>query len=75
MVVEVEHPDAGVMRLLGNPIKFADTDTRLEAPPLAGEHSAEVLSEWLGYERNAIHDLISAGLVHSSRDLSEKESS
>ena len=75
MVVEVEHPDAGVIRLLGNPIKIADTDTRLEPPPLAGEHSVEVLSEWLGYERNEIHDLISSGLIYSAPDLSEKENS
>jgi len=66
MVVEVEHPVAGVMRLLGSPIKITGTDPRLEPPPLAGEHSVEVLSEWLGYELNAIQDLIASGLVYSA---------
>ena len=65
MVVDVEHPVAGMMRLLGNPIKFAGTNPRVEPPPMAGEHSIEVLEEWLDYGRDVVEDLVSSGFLHA----------
>ena len=44
MVVELEHPDLGPIRTLGNPIKLSRTPAVLQlAPPRLGEHTAEVL--------------------------------
>jgi formyl-CoA transferase len=50
MIEEVDHPVAGRVRTLGFPLKMSDTPPRVRrAPPLLGEHSAEILRE-LGME-------------------------
>jgi formyl-CoA transferase len=46
MIEDVEHPVAGRVRTLGFPLKMSDTPLRVRrAPPLLGEHSAEILRE------------------------------
>lgn len=43
MVVSVEHPSIGELRLVGIPFKFSDTPATIRRPPpLLGEHTAEV---------------------------------
>jgi len=55
MIVTVEHPTAGPVELIGCPITLSETgwSQRLR-PPLVGEHSYEVLTEFLGSERAAL---------------------
>ena len=51
MVVSVDHPEAGTVRLIANPIRFSDTPiTRYDAPPTLGEHTDAVLTEYLGFD-------------------------
>jgi crotonobetainyl-CoA:carnitine CoA-transferase CaiB-like acyl-CoA transferase len=51
MVMSVAHPTAGSVRMVGSPLKLADTPVvEPTAPPLLGQHSAEVLGELLGYD-------------------------
>ena len=64
MVVEVNDPAAGPIRLLGNPVRFDGVEPDYSPPPRAGQHSAEVLSEWLGYSPERIGELASSGFVH-----------
>src|SRR6516162_472099 len=45
-VVTVEHPKAGPIRLLRNPIRFADRTMEHRPPPLLGEHTDAVLKEF-----------------------------
>lgn len=46
MVVQVDHPEAGLVKLVGSPIKLSRTETRVERhPPMAGEHTDEILQE------------------------------
>ena len=49
MKIEVEHPLAGAIPLVANPIKYSRTPIRYDAPPpLLGEHTDEILSRLLG---------------------------
>ena len=47
--IELPHPAAGVVPLVANPIRFSATPVEYRrAPPMLGEHSQEVLRDWLG---------------------------
>jgi crotonobetainyl-CoA:carnitine CoA-transferase CaiB-like acyl-CoA transferase len=61
MVVEIEQPELGSVRLLGAPVKLSRTpaDPARPAPDL-GEHTEKVLRE-AGFEAHEIEDLIDAG--------------
>ena len=62
MVTSVAHPLAGSVRMIGSPLKLADTPVvEPKAPPLLGEHSVEVLGELLGY--NATQIAAAAGQI------------
>ncbi len=64
LVVEVDHPIAGRMRLLGNPLRLSLTPARLAAgAPLLGEHTDEVLGSWLGLTDERMRELESAGVI------------
>jgi len=64
MVVEVEHPTAGKVKLLGVPYKFSETPASVRtAPPLLGQHTEEVLSSMLGMNAEEIASLQAAGVV------------
>jgi crotonobetainyl-CoA:carnitine CoA-transferase CaiB-like acyl-CoA transferase len=67
MVVEVDHPTAGRVRLPGMPVKFATTPTRGQGPPpLLGEHTDQVLRCVLGLTAAAIAELRASGAVGES---------
>ena len=64
MFVELDHPSLGPVRFTGNPMKLSRTPgspTRI--PPDLGEHSAELLQEFLGIDEAAAADLLSEGVV------------
>lgn len=64
MVVEVNHPKAGKIKLTGIPVKLSDTPGRVEnPPPILGEHNDEVLSNILGYSKEEINNLKENGVV------------
>ena len=63
MIRTVTHPEAGELKMAGLPIKFSDTsDDAIQAPPLLGQHSADVLAS-LGYDQKATDKLIADGVV------------
>lgn len=58
MLVEVEHPTAGPVRMAGIPVKFSTTPASIRLPPpLLGQHTEEVLETWLGMGRDDIKEL------------------
>ena len=57
MIVEVDHPKIGKMRIPGVPIKFEETPGSVREPgPLLGQHNEIVLKE-LGYTEEEIQSL------------------
>jgi len=58
MIVEVEHPRAGKLKMPGIPIKMSETPGDIRKhPPILGEHTEEILTELLGYDEEEIKKL------------------
>jgi formyl-CoA transferase len=64
MLVEVDHPTAGKVKLAGIPVKFSASPASVRLPPpLLGQHCAEVLSSWLGMSTEEIERLKRMGVL------------
>jgi len=64
MIVEYDHPEAGRVRLPGNPIKMSGMEGTISKPaPLLGEHTDAVLDRLLGLSTGEIEALRKAGAV------------
>jgi crotonobetainyl-CoA:carnitine CoA-transferase CaiB-like acyl-CoA transferase len=58
MLVDVPHPEGGSAKIPGNPIKLSTVkNEEFLAPPLLGEHTKEVLGNWLGFSDNELIEL------------------
>jgi crotonobetainyl-CoA:carnitine CoA-transferase CaiB-like acyl-CoA transferase len=58
MLLEVDHPTAGKVRMAGIPVKFSETPASVrKPPPLLGEHNEAVLKDWLGMSAAKIDEL------------------
>lgn len=63
MYTELAHPKAGTVPLVGSPLKFSRTPVKMERhPPLAGEHTDEVLGE-LGLSKDEIQKLKDENII------------
>ena len=60
-VVEVDHPERGKYLTVGNPIKLSDSPVEVTRSPLLGEHTEEILKEFLGYSDDQIEEAREAG--------------
>ena len=64
MLIEVEHPTVGRMRMAGNPIKMSGlSDAPALPPPLLGQHTEEVLAEKLNLSSEEIEALREEGAL------------
>ncbi len=64
MIVEVEHPTIGALRLPAIPIRFSASPGSIRsAPPLLGQHTDEVLGELAGIDADRLADLHGRGVV------------
>ena len=59
-VVEVDHPTRGKYLSVGNPIKLSDSPSDVLRSPLLGEHTAEILSDVLGFDAAKVAELIAS---------------
>lgn len=64
MIQTVEHPVTGKIPLIGPVPKLSATPATIRsAPPLLGEHTANILHEFLGYNAQQIEALRSEGAI------------
>jgi formyl-CoA transferase len=61
MWVELDHPQRGKWWNVGMPIKLSASPAKIERSPTLGEHTDEILQEVLGYQKEKISSLKSAG--------------
>ncbi len=62
-VVEVMHPERGLFKTVGCPIKLSDSPVEVHASPLLGEHTEEVLKEIVGYGDTDIEQARAEGAI------------
>ena len=66
MLVTVDQPDVGPVRISGSPIRLSETPGEVVTPaPRLGEHSEEVLRTVLGYDRSRIEALKAEGVINA----------
>jgi len=66
MIVEVEHPDGGTVKMPGNPVKLSYTnEDTYSPPPHLGSHTKEILKDWGGYDDKSIQALIDKNIIQS----------
>ena len=64
MVYTIVHPTEGSVRVPGSPLKLSDTPVREPfAPPTLGQHTDEVLAEFLNMPQDKIASLRQSGAV------------
>ncbi len=64
LLLDIDHPKLGRGRYVGSPIHLDDADRGdLRPPPLLGEHSAELLAEFLGLGAAEIEALRRDGVI------------
>lgn len=63
MVVEVQHPRGGAVKMPGNPIKLSEQTDTYAPPPLLGQHTEEVLKGLLKKTDEEIQALRMGGVI------------
>ncbi|MBM4441239.1 MAG: CoA transferase [Candidatus Rokubacteria bacterium] len=59
----IDHPTRGTFRLPGCPVRLSDSPAPTTAPPLAGQHTVEILGEVLGLSKEDVAALQARGVV------------
>lgn len=72
MKIELQHPLAGTVPLVGNPIKFSATPVVYDrAPPLLGDNNDEILCDLLGLDKERCAKLQAAGVIGDTKTSSK----
>ncbi|MGV0963338.1 MAG: CaiB/BaiF CoA transferase family protein [Polynucleobacter sp.] len=62
--IDVPHPTAGNMKLVGSPMRLSETPVEVRmAPPTLGQHTHEILKERLSLDPQAIASLQEKGII------------
>lgn len=66
MIVEVEHPDGGFVKMPGNPVKMSYTNEEsYSSPPHLGTDTREILKNWSKYGDDDIERLENEKIIQS----------
>ena len=66
MIVEVEHPDGGFVKMPGNPVKMSYTNEEsYSSPPHLGTNTREILKNWSKYQDDEIESLENEKIIQS----------
>ena len=66
MIVEVEHPDGGFVKMPGNPVKMSYTNEEsYSSPPHLGTNTREILKNWSKYQDDEIEILENEKIIQS----------
>ena len=66
MIVEVEHPDGGFVKMPGNPVKMSYTNEEsYSSPPHLGTNTREILKNWSKYQDDEIESLEKEKIIQS----------
>jgi formyl-CoA transferase len=57
IIQTMEHPTAGPFKMPGWPVRFGGRTPKVKSAPLLGQHTNEVLGEWLGLDADQIEQL------------------
>ena len=64
LVVEVDHPKLGKVKLLKSPYRFSETPVKpRQRPPLYGENTEEILKSVMGFKKKDIAGLRKEGVI------------
>lgn len=64
IVKTVQHPLAGELKIVGPPVVYSDSENSVKSsPPILGQHTDEVLQEYLNYNQTHIDQLRQNGVI------------
>src|SRR5271165_689154 len=59
----MEHPTIGPFKMPGWPVRFGGRTPELKPAPLLGQHTNEILGEWLGLDEGQIDQLVTDHVI------------
>ena len=59
----IEHPTTGKVKMPAWPVRFDGSPAKVKPSPLLGQHSAEVLGQWLGIGAAEVEALKTEGII------------
>lgn len=64
MVVQIDHPTCGPIKLVNTPIKYSDAEPCIRSPPpTLGQHTDEILRKELGLSEEDMRALRNVGVI------------
>ncbi|ACB68563.1 L-carnitine dehydratase/bile acid-inducible protein F [Burkholderia ambifaria MC40-6] len=70
MILSMDHPIAGVVKNITNPVRLDDAPmTHASPPPMLGQHTREILESLLGLSAHQLDELAARGVI---RDRAEQ---